>query len=82
MNSTRHSSLVQKDCAPWKGPMLMWEEPTLEKFMEILSPWEGPHTEARQECEKEGLSETMCTEVTAISIPFHHGRGGERTTRE
>ena len=47
----RWSSVLLKDCTPWKGPMLEqfvkncspWEGPTLEKFVEDCLPWVEPH---------------------------------------
>ncbi|KAM9590862.1 uncharacterized protein ACIBXB_005912 [Morphnus guianensis] len=71
------SSVLLKDCTPWKGPMLEqfvkncspWEGPTFKKFMEDCLLWEGPHAGAGEECEEEGAAETMCDELTATPIP-------------
>jgi len=41
-----------KNCTPWEGL-------TLEKFVEDCLPWEGPHAVAGEECEEEGVTETM-----------------------
>ncbi|KAK4810792.1 hypothetical protein QYF61_008764 [Mycteria americana] len=38
MGDPRWSSLLLKDCTPWKGPML-------EQFLKNCSPWEGPTLE-------------------------------------
>ena len=56
----RWSSVLLKDCMPWKGPMLEqfmkncspWEWPTLERFVEDCLLWEGPHAGAGKECEE------------------------------
>jgi len=54
------SSLLLKDCTPWKGPTLgkflkscsPWEGLTLEKLVENCLLWEGPHAGAGEECEE------------------------------
>jgi len=76
------SNLFLKDfSSPWKGPALerfvknctLWEGLTLEQFLENCLPGEGPHAGAREECEEEGLAETMCDELTATPIPHSQG---------
>ena len=54
------SSVLLKDCTPWKGPMpeqfvkncSPWEGPTLEKFMEDCLLWVAPHAGAGEECDE------------------------------
>jgi len=41
----------------------------LEQFVEDSLSWEGPHTGAGEECEEEGVAETMCDELNATPIP-------------
>jgi len=41
----------------------------LEKFVENCFPWVRHYTEAGEEREFEGASETMCDEPTATLIP-------------
>ena len=71
------SSLFLKDCTPREEPMLQkfvkncstWEGLVLEKFTENCPPWEGPQAGAGEECEQEGIAETMLDELTAAPIP-------------
>ena len=42
----------------------LWEGPTLEDCL----PWEGPHTGAGEECEKEGAAERMCNELIMTPV--------------
>jgi len=36
--------------------------------MESSLLWEGPHSEAGEECEEEGAADTMCDELTVAPI--------------
>jgi len=80
----RWSSLLPKDCTPWKGAMSEQfvkdcspsEGPTLEKVMKEFKLWEGPHVRAGEKCEKEEAAETCC-ELAAAPIPCAPASPGE-----
>ncbi|GAB0178075.1 EH domain-containing protein 4 [Grus japonensis] len=69
MVEPRWSSLFLRDSTLWEGPML-------DKFVENCLPWVGPHAEAGDKCDKEGVAKTMCDELAAISIPHPLCRSG------
>jgi len=82
MGDPHWSSLFLKEYSQWKGSTLeqfmkncsLWEGLTLDKFMEDCLLWEGPHNGAEEECEEEGVVETMCDELTSNPVP--HPRWG------
>jgi len=74
-----YSRLSAGPVEPWRGAhtgagllaglVTPWEGPMLEKFMEDSVLWEGPHVGAGEECEEEGVAETMCDELITTPIP-------------
>ena len=78
------STLLLKDCTPWKGPMLgqfvkncsPWEGLMLENFMEDCLLWQGLHAGAGEECEecssgrgRSGRSNMWCTDHSPTPCP-------------
>jgi len=62
-----------KSCSPQEGLTL--------KFTENYLQCEGPHTGPGEECEEEGVAETMCDELTTIPIPHSSVPLGGRRER-